>query len=102
MLGLIVSNHSIGEFVKGMVNTNGIESGLGLHKLVSTACPITSARSTCNATQRSSQDDSTSDRFNTIDKITTIILSSKRKRLPYQALVGPKHGRQAALIENWE
>ena len=32
MLGLIVSNHSIGEFVKGMVNTNGIESFWGLLK----------------------------------------------------------------------
>ena len=83
-----------------MVHTNGIESFWGVLKRVTTECSIISARSICNATPMSSQDGTTSDKFNTIDKITTMIQSSEGKQLPYQTLVEPKHTRQPALINN--
>ena len=95
-------NHSIGEFVKGMVHTNGIESFWGLLKR-----GYNGVFHHFSEKHLQRYADKFAGRHNlrpltTIDKITTMIQSSEGKRLPYQTLVGPKYTRQPALIKDWK
>ena len=66
-----VVNHMVCEYVKGGDHTNGIGSFRGCLRAATTVCSITSARSTCNATQTSSQVSTTSDRLRRLTRLSS-------------------------------
>ena len=86
-------NHSIGEFVKGVVYANGIGSFRGL---LTPGYNGVFHHFSEKHLQRYADDFEGWHNLRpltTIDKITTMIRASEGKRLPYQTLIGPASWR---------
>ena len=80
--------HSVGEYVRGMAHTNGVESFWAMLSAATTASTIGCRRSTSSAMSTSSPGRHNVRDRDTIDQMRAVVAGMVGKRLLYRELVG--------------